>query len=64
MKYLSILDIFGVEFKQQIQLNVKEQKSTIGGIASILIIGTSLAYLVYVFKQWINYELLPKSSNN
>ncbi|CAD8048380.1 unnamed protein product [Paramecium sonneborni] len=63
MNYLSLIDIFGVEFKQQISLHVKSQKSAIGGITSLLILITSLGYFAYIMNEWVQYNLLPKSSN-
>lgn len=30
---------------------------------SLLILGTSLAYLSYVLNDWIQFRLLPKSTN-
>ncbi|CAD8136512.1 unnamed protein product [Paramecium pentaurelia] len=63
MNYLSFIDIFGVEFRQQIHLNVKSQKSVFGGITSLLILATSLGYLIYILNEWIQFRLLPKSTS-
>ncbi|CAD8050104.1 unnamed protein product [Paramecium primaurelia] len=63
MNYLSFIDIFGVEFRQQISLNVKSQKSVIGGITSLFILIASFGYLAYIINQWIQFNLLPKLTN-
>lgn len=54
MKILAIADIFRVELKYEIQLNVKVENSIVGGLASLLILGTSFAYLFYIFNEWFN----------
>ncbi|CAD8148933.1 unnamed protein product [Paramecium pentaurelia] len=63
MNYLSFIDIFGVEFRQQINLHVKSQKSVIGGITSLFILIASFGYLAYIINQWIQFNLLPKLTN-
>ncbi|CAK55939.1 unnamed protein product (macronuclear) [Paramecium tetraurelia] len=63
MNFLSLIDLFGVELRQQISLNVKSQKSKLGGIISLFILAASLGYLAYIMNEWISFRLLPKSTN-
>ncbi|CAD8125118.1 unnamed protein product [Paramecium sonneborni] len=63
MKYIQMADIFGVPYKQQITLKEKVQKSILGGISSIILILVGFAYLIYVMNQWINNNILPKSTS-
>ncbi|CAK90820.1 unnamed protein product (macronuclear) [Paramecium tetraurelia] len=63
MNYISFIDIFGVQFRQQISYHVKSQKSLIGGITSLIILIASFGYLAYILHEWISFNLLPKLTN-
>ncbi|CAD8112412.1 unnamed protein product [Paramecium primaurelia] len=56
-------DIFGVPYRQQITLDEKVQKSVLGGISSLILILVGFGYLIYVMNEWINFNILPKSSS-
>ncbi|CAD8194923.1 unnamed protein product [Paramecium pentaurelia] len=58
-----MIDIFGVQYKQQISLDQKEQKSILSGICSIIVLGASLSYFIYVLNEWWSSKILPNSTN-
>ncbi|CAD8099531.1 unnamed protein product [Paramecium primaurelia] len=58
-----MIDIFGVQYKQQISLDQKEQKSILSGICSIIVLGASLSYFIYVMNEWWSSKILPNSTN-
>ncbi|CAD8211365.1 unnamed protein product [Paramecium pentaurelia] len=61
---LKLVDIFGTPYLHSIKFNQKIQKSIIGGITSIFVLVISLAYFIYVFNQWITFQILPKTNNS
>ncbi|CAD8126756.1 unnamed protein product [Paramecium sonneborni] len=62
--FLKMVDIFGTPYLHSIKFNQKIQKSILGGIISIFILGISLAYFIYVINQWCTYQILPKTNNS
>ncbi|CAD8190141.1 unnamed protein product [Paramecium pentaurelia] len=58
-----MIDIFGAQYRQQIQLNQKVQKSVLSGICSLIVLGASFGYFLYVMNEWWSSKILPKSTN-
>ncbi|KAM3141454.1 hypothetical protein pb186bvf_006572 [Paramecium bursaria] len=63
IEFLSKADQFGIPFTQSIQKGEKQFRSPFGGLVSILLYGTSLAYFIYKIYLWQTNQILPKVSS-
>ncbi|CAD8191563.1 unnamed protein product [Paramecium octaurelia] len=58
-----MIDIFGVQYRQQISLDEKVQKSALSGICSFIVLGASFGYFLYVMNEWWSSNILPNSTS-
>ncbi|CAK60706.1 unnamed protein product (macronuclear) [Paramecium tetraurelia] len=64
MNFLKKADFFGVPFLQNINQQQALFKSTLGGLLSLLISVTSLAYAFWIIYLWKSNQMSPKISNS
>ncbi|CAD8074283.1 unnamed protein product [Paramecium primaurelia] len=61
-KILKSMDVFGAALFQRVDQNAQIYKSIFGGVISLLIFSSSLAYTIWEFYKWNTYQLNPKIS--
>ncbi|CAK92389.1 unnamed protein product (macronuclear) [Paramecium tetraurelia] len=61
---LKQLDLFGAQLFQRVDQDSQIYKSIFGGIISLLIFSSSLAYAFWEFYRWNTYQLNPKISTS
>ncbi|CAD8179054.1 unnamed protein product [Paramecium octaurelia] len=61
-KILKQMDVFGAPLFQRVDQNAQIYKSIFGGVISLLIFSSSLAYAIWEFYKWNTYQLNPKVS--
>lgn len=64
MKFIKLIDQFGVNFTPNIIKDESQFKTTFGGFMTLLIYTLSAMYSIYILYLWVNGNIPPTTNFN